>query len=124
VDLFYCNCENTRFDVDLFGRVWYPDLGRFRVAVLDTNGNDLTHFGGYGNADSRGPESPIIDAETGKPRPAKKDEKNPLAEPDIAFSWLIGVGATDKYVYMGDSMNRRLLRAKITYVAEETCSIR
>jgi hypothetical protein len=108
VDLFYCNCENTRFDVDLFGRVWYPDTGRFRVAVLDTDGNELTHFGGYGNADSRGPES--------------KDKK--LAQPDIAFGWLIGVGATDKYVYMGDSMNKRMLRAKITYAAEATCAIK
>ncbi|MHC4917145.1 MAG: hypothetical protein ACYTGB_16825, partial [Planctomycetota bacterium] len=36
--LHYCNCETSRFDVDPFGRVWYPDLGRFRVVVLDTDG--------------------------------------------------------------------------------------
>jgi hypothetical protein len=24
VALHYCNCENSRFDVDEFGRVWYP----------------------------------------------------------------------------------------------------
>ncbi len=104
LDLHYCNCENTRFDVDEFGRVWYPDLGRFRVCVLDTNGNDLASFGGYGNADSCGPES--------------KDKA--MAVPEIAFSWLVGVGVTDRYAYMGDSMNRRLLRAKIVYAAEET----
>jgi hypothetical protein len=108
VDLHYCNCENIRFDVDEFGRVWYPDTCRFRVGVLDTNGNDITHFGGYGNADSRGPES--------------KDKA--LAQPEIAFSWLVGVGATDKYAYMGDSMNRRLLRAKLTYAVEESCDIK
>ncbi len=96
--LFYCNCENTRFDVDPFGRVWYPDLGRYRVGVLDTNGNLITTFGSYGNADSNGPE--------------------------IAFAWLVGVGATDKYAYMGDSLNRRLLRARLVYAAEETCPIR
>jgi hypothetical protein len=107
VDLHYCNCESTRFDVDGFGRVWYPDLGRFRVVVLDTAGNEIAHFGGYGNAESLGPES--------------KGEA--LAEPDIAFSWLIGVGATDKYAYMGDSMNRRLLRAKLVYAAEEICNV-
>ena len=33
------------------------------------------------------------------------------------------MGATDKYVYMGDSLNRRLLRAKLVYAAEATCSI-
>jgi hypothetical protein len=33
----------------------------------------------------------------------------------------VGVGATDTHAYMGDSCNRRLLRAKSTYAAEETC---
>jgi hypothetical protein len=107
VELFYCNCESTVFDVDEFGRVWYPDLCRFRVGVLDTNGNQITTFGAYGNADNRGPDS--------------VDEK--LADPPLAFAWLAGVGVTDKYAYMGDSMNRRLLRAEITYAAEETCPV-
>jgi hypothetical protein len=97
VPQFYCNCENTRFDVDPYGRVWYPDLGRYRVGVLDTNGNLVTTFGTYGNAESRGPE--------------------------IAFAWLIGVGATDTYAYMGDSLNRRLLRARLVYATEASCSI-
>ncbi len=102
IDMFYCNCESTRFDVDEFGRVWYPDLGRFRVVCLDTNGNEITHFGAYGNAD------------------------DPMegAEPEARFAWLIGVGVTEKYAYAGDSINRRLLRAKKVYAAEETCSIR
>ncbi len=75
--------------------------------MLDTNGNALTHFGGYGNADSRGPDS--------------KDKS--LAKPDIAFAWLTGVGVTDKYVYTGDSLNRRMLKLKMTYAAEESCAI-
>jgi hypothetical protein len=126
VPQLYCNCESTRFDVDLFGRVWYPDLGRYRVTVLDTGGNPITSFGGYGNAESRGPDSPVIDPQTGKVRPRKPGEKleSPFAKPEIAFSYLIGVGATDKYAYMGDSMNRRLLRANITYAAEESCSVK
>jgi len=108
VDLHYCNCENIRFDVDEFGRVWFPDTARFRVGVIDTNGNDLAHFGGYGTADNRGPES--------------KDKA--LAIPDLAFSWLVSVGVTDKYLYTGDSLNRRLLRAKLTYAAEASCEIK
>ena len=103
-----CNCETTRFDVDEFGRVWFPDLNLFQVRVIDTNGNALTKFGGYGNADSCGPDS--------------KDKA--LAAPEIAFAWLVGVGATDKYVYAGDSLNRRMLRSKIVYAAEETSEIR
>jgi hypothetical protein len=123
INLHYCNCENTRFDVDPYGRVWYPDLGRYRVGVLDTNGNVITTFGSYGNAESRGPESPVVDPKTGKLRPPKPGEKSPFAQPDIAFAWLIGVGATDRHAYMGDSLNRRLLRAKLTYAAEATCNI-
>jgi hypothetical protein len=103
-----CTCENITFDVDEFGRVFYPDTNRYRVTVLDTAGNEITHFGGYGNADSCGPDS-----------------RDPAAaQPEIAFSWLVGVGATDKYVYTGDSINRRMLRSKIVYAAEETCPVR
>jgi len=32
-----------------------------------------------------------------------------------------GVAATDRYVYTGDSINRRMLRLRIAYAAEETC---
>jgi hypothetical protein len=128
VPQLYCNCENVRFDVDPFGRVWYPDLGRYRVGVLDTNGNAIMTFGGYGNAESAGPDSAVLDPKTGLVRPRKaddpKDLKSPFAEPEIAFSWLTGVGATDRYVYMGDTVNRRLLRAKIVYAAEEICDVR
>jgi hypothetical protein len=46
------------------------------------------------------------------------------AEADIAFAWLVSVGVTDKYAYMGDSENRRLLRAKFAYAAEETVEIK
>ena len=101
IPLFYCNCETTRFDVDEFGRVWYPDLGRFRVCVLDTNGNGIAEFGRYGNADF--PTEP--------------------GQEDYPLAWLIGVGVTDRYVYTGDSINKRLQRAKVVYATEETCAV-
>ena len=128
VDRLYCNCENARFDVDPFGRVWYPDLGRYRVCVLDTGGNVITTFGGYGNGDSSGPDSPVVDPKTHRVRARATgdaaDLKSPFADPEIAFSWLLGVGATDKFIYMGDSGNRRLLRAKLLYAAEATCEVK
>ncbi len=128
VEVRECTCQSTRFDVDEFGRVFYPDMQRFRVAVLDTNGNEIAHFGGYGNAESRGPDSPVIDPQTGKVRPRRtddpKDLKSPFAEPEIAFSWLSGVGVTDRYVYTGDSLNRRLLRSRIVYASEESCEVK
>jgi hypothetical protein len=33
------------------------------------------------------------------------------------------VCTTDKHIYFGDSMNRRLLRAKLVYAAEETAVV-
>ena len=90
--------------MDEFGRVFYPDLGRFRVGVLDTSGNPITHFGAYGNADSAGPGSAV-------------------PTPEIAFAWLIGVAATDRYVYTGDSINRRMLRLRTAHAAWETCAL-
>ena len=96
--LTVCNCESVTFDVDEFGRSWVPDTGLYRVRVLDTAGNEMLQFGGYGNADSTGD--------------------------NFGFAWLVGVGATDKYVYCGDSINKRLLRCEITYAAEETCPVK
>jgi hypothetical protein len=128
VGLFYCNCENVTFDVDEFGRVFFPDLNLFRVRVIDTAGNVLTHFGGYGNAESMGPDSPVIDPKTGKLRSRKADDptdmKSPFAEPEIALAWPLGVGVTDRYAYIGDSLNRRLLRVKLIYTVEETIEVK
>ena len=69
----------------------------------------------------------MIDPKTGQLRPRRpddpKDIKSPFAEPDIALAWPIGVGVTDKYAYIGDTINRRLLRARLVYTTEVTCEI-
>jgi hypothetical protein len=127
VGFFACNCENVTFEVDEFGRTFFPDPAQFRVCVIDTAGNDLTTFGGYGDANCMGPESPVVDPKTGRVRPRRandpKDLKSPFSEPEIALSWLVGVGVTDRHIYLGDSMNQRLLRTRLVYAAEETCAI-
>lgn len=66
------------------------------MGVLDANGNPITHFGRYGNANTTN---------------------------ELAFTWLIGVGVTDRYAYMGDSLNRRLLRARLSYETEKSCAL-
>jgi NHL repeat len=121
---FRCNCENVTFDVDEFGRVFFPDPILFQIRVIDTNGNALTRFGGYGNAENMGVESPVPDPKTGQLRPPRHGERSPFGEPDIAFAWLVGVGVTDRYIYAGDSLNRRMLKLKMTYKADETCAIK
>lgn len=128
VGMFRCNCENITFEVDEFGRTFFPDMCLFQIKVIDTAGNAITHFGSYGNPENCGPDSPVIDAKTGKLRMRQasdpQDLKSPYAEPDIAIAWPAGLGVTDKYAYIGDAVNRRLLRAKIVYAKEETCAIK
>jgi len=122
IGFYGCNCENTTFDVDEFGRTFFPDFCLFQIRVIDTAGNSIINFGGYGNPENCGSDSPVKDPKTGLIRPRlAKDPKSPFAEPEIAMAWPAGVVVTDKYAYIGDTINRRLLRAKLVYAAEETC---
>jgi hypothetical protein len=125
---FYrCNCENITFDVDEFGRVFFPDSPLFRVRVIDTAGNALTDVGGYGGPENCGPDSPVVDPGTKQLRARRsedpKDLKSPFAEPEIALANPASVGVTDRHLYIGDPSNRRLLRTRLVYAAEETVTV-
>jgi len=100
-----CMCEGGGFDVDPFGRVFYPNLGQFRVEVLDTNGNPITTFGKYGNQDSRGDGSRV-------PKPA------------IPLAWPLTVAVSDTHAYVADTLNRRVVKVKLACAAAETCEIK
>jgi DNA-binding beta-propeller fold protein YncE len=101
----HCSCQSSRIDVDGFGRVFFPDAGRFRIWVLDTDGNEICWFGSYGNVDSAGPESSI-------------------PKPDIPLAWPQAVAAdAEGNVYVGDRINRRVVKVKLNYAAEETCAL-
>jgi hypothetical protein len=93
-----CHCTATELEVDDYGRVFYTDQGRFRVVVLDTNGNELLTFGRYGNQSDGGKE--------------------------IAFDWFTGLGATDRNVYVADGGNRRVVKVALKHAAEAVCPIR
>lgn len=100
-----CLCESPRFDVDGYGRSFFPDAGQFRVGILDTAGNLICWFGAYGNADSGG-----------------KGSKLPT--PEIPMYWPYCVAAGDGAVFVGDRTNRRVLRVKLAYAAVETADVR
>ena len=103
-----CNCEGNGFDVDPFGRVFYPNMGQARVEVIDTNNNPIAMFGKYGNEDSLGS--------------AGKDAK--VAKPDIPLAWPVYVVASDTHAYVADTVNRRVVRVKLAYTAEESCAVK
>ena len=60
-----------------------------------------------------------------RPRKADdpKDAISPFAKPEIAFAWIIGLAVTDKYAYVDDVVNKRVLRVKLGYAAEETAAV-
>jgi hypothetical protein len=98
---YYCSCEQMRFDVDGFGRVFAPDVVRYQIAVMDSAGSPIGRFGTYGNIDaqSRGGAA-------------------------LRFAWPLHVAAGDRAVYVGDPLNRSVLRAELTYAREGTCEVR
>ena len=92
-----CVCTNSRFDLDPFGRVYVPDVYRFSVDVLDANGNALTRFGEYGNADTQGP--------------------------GIHLNWGAFVACTPDAVYVADNLNRRIVRVVAEHAATASAAV-
>jgi len=104
-----CQCEGSGFDVDGFGRVFYPNAGRFRIEVIDNSNNTICQFGSYGNVDSQ-----LVPA-------GSKDGKPLIAVPDIPLAWPSYVAAGDNYAYVGDLISMRTVKVKLTYSVEATC---
>ncbi len=94
---FETNCvtRSPRFGVDGYGRIYYPTNIAQRVSVMDNAGNEILHFGTYGNRDSMG-------GLAGDLVPTK----------DIPLAFPNSVDATDNYIYVADMVNLRLLRLK------------
>jgi len=77
----------------------------FRVSVRDNAGNEIVEFGRYGNFDCEGP-------------------KSVEPKPEIALGWPITAGASDKYIYVGDCLNHRVVRVDRKFAAEESCEVK
>jgi hypothetical protein len=123
-----CNCPKSNMTMDGFARLFVPALHTCTVNVLDPNGNIVVRIGGYGNADSRGKDSPVPDPKTGELRPRRPDDpedlESPLAEPDIGFAHPNFTAVTDEALYVNDRANYRIVRAVLEYHVEETVDLR
>lgn len=98
-----CVTRGPRFGLDGFGRIYYPTSIQQRVSIIDNAGNEILHFGTYGNRDSMG----------GLPGDRVPTKGIPLAFPN-------SVDATDNYVYVADMVNLRVLRLKNEFQAIAT----
>jgi hypothetical protein len=99
-----CACTKPRFDVDGYGRLYVPDGIAFRVTVRDNADNEIVTFGAYGNLDCRGPRSQ-------EPAPA------------IPLGWPVCVGTSERYIYVGDVLNHRVVRVDRRWAAEVSVKV-
>jgi len=99
-----CTCWTGRFAVDGYGRLFVPNVFRFSVELVDTNGNHIARIGRYGNADSAGPGSKI-------------------PKPEIAFAWPAFVAVAGGRLYVSDSVNRRVAVVRFAHAATAECPV-
>lgn len=95
----FCMCEGVGFDVDDFGRVFYPNLGQFRVEMVDTSNNWIGTFGRYGTHDSS-------------------------AKGQIPLAWPTYVAVSDDYAFVNDTISNRVVRVKLGAQSEQIVDVR
>jgi len=96
-----CIHHTPRFNVDEFGRIYYPMSVEPRISVMDNAGNEILYFGTWGNRDSTG----------GLPDDLVPTKDIPMALP-------ASVAATDDYIYVGDMVNLRVLRIRKNFALQ------
>lgn len=93
-----CACTKPRFDVDDYGRLYLPNAVTFSVSVRDNADNEIVKFGEYGTLDSAG-------------------------GPGIPMGWPVTAGASDRFIYVGDALNHRVVRADKKFALEATVDV-
>jgi len=102
-----CACWNSRMAFDYLNRTFAPELERYSVAVLDSNGNLITRIGKYGNRDSMGTKSL---------KPAGGDEVTMMHGAYLATM-------SDRFLYIADIANDRITSVKLNYATSEIISL-
>ena len=104
-----------RFDVDRYGRIAYTNAVTCSTVLIDNAGNKILDFGAYGNFDSQYVNPNTEAGKAGKPT---------VAGPEFPMAWPLGAAVTVGGIYVNDLYNRRVLRADLTWKAEETCEVK
>lgn len=126
----FCMCEGAGFDVDAYGRVFYPNLGQFRIEVVDNANNWIGSFGSYGNQDDG------VRSEVGSPRSEIGSQKSesvsrrpptsdlrPLTS-SIPLAWPTYVAVDDDFAFVNDTVSSRLVKVRLAATAEESCDLK
>ncbi|MGQ9663549.1 MAG: hypothetical protein ACUVWX_14650, partial [Kiritimatiellia bacterium] len=112
----YCHCfGNSRFGFDWFARSFVAELDRYRITVLDCNGNIVLRIGRYGNADDG---TPLV-ADKGSP------VARPLGGDEVALMLPLFLAAqTDRRLFVADIGNYRIISVKLGYHAHERVALK
>jgi hypothetical protein len=94
-----CICRSPRFEVDPYGRIYFPHTVIGKITIADNEANEIIQFGEYGNMDSRGPGSMV-------------------PGPEFPMAWPAGVAASEDYIYITDLVNAHVLRIKMNYALD------
>ncbi len=111
----HCSCYNARFTLDYFARSFTPELRRFNVAVLDSNGNLIMRIGKYGNVDDG---KPIV--ATGGPAEPRSTGGDEVALMHGAYL----ATQTDRRLFIADPGNERILSVKLDYHTSERIPVK
>jgi hypothetical protein len=106
-----CHCmSHCRPALDLYGRSFLPEVDRYSVLVLDTNGNEVIRIGRYGNVDDGIPLVP----NGGPPHPRAIGGD----EVAIAHNQMLAVHS-DRRLFIGDLGNACIRSVKLVYHTTE-----
>jgi DNA-binding beta-propeller fold protein YncE len=109
-----CVCRIPRFDVDRYGRLVIPNATGNYVQLVDNAGNEIFTFGHYGNFDSQYLNPATATGKAGRPS---------VAVPAIPLAWPNGAGLSDRSIYVLDVYAHRVVRADLTWQAEDLCAL-
>jgi hypothetical protein len=120
-----CICwQHSRFTLDYFARSFAPEMDQFSIAVLDSSGNLIMRIGRYGNVDDGMPLRGQRADEDGGPMLVPPNPR-PLGGDEIALMHACHVATmTDRYLYIGDVGNGRIVQVKLDYHATETVALK
>jgi hypothetical protein len=110
-----CACPNARFALDYFARSFTPEIDRYNVGVLDSNGNLILRVGQCGNVDE------------GMPLVRRKGPPNPrsIGGDETALFYAPYVAThTDRRLFIADPGNARIVSVRLGYHVEHSIPLR
>jgi len=120
-----CHCRvQGRFALDYFGRSFAPEVDRFRIVVLDSNGNVILRVGRYGNVDDGMPlvkpdlsPAPRRGRHPPKPRAIGGDETAIMHVQSVKVD-------CDRRMFLADGGNQCIRSVKLGYHATEKIALK